>query len=203
MTTQPMEQAVVFEGVMEGIHRSFGPRLTPALREELRRLGVDFHALLPAYPLELWEDVVRRIARALYPELPEHAQWERMGFEWMEGYVQTVLGRAVLAMGRVIGPRRALERMGRNFRTAGNYLHAEAVVHGPTDVEVRTHLVEPFASQWRNRPSVMPWYRVGVLRGSLHALGVTGARVEVVQWDHARHQGSYRLTWGAAPSEAA
>ncbi len=188
-------EAVIFEGALEGVLRSFGPRLTPELRAGAKALGIDFEHLLPAYPMEKWEQLVRLVAASLFPGLPEEQQWERMGFEFMEGYLQTLLGRAALAIGRVIGPRRTMERMGRNFRTAGNYLHAEAVTHGPTDVEVTTRVVEPFRSQWANRPTVMLAYRIGVLRGAMFALGVPDARVEVVSWDPVALVARYRVRW--------
>lgn len=188
-------QAVVFEGALEGIHRSFGPRLTPELLDVVKQIGVDFDHLLPAYPLTVWEEVIRIVSASLYPSLSPEQQWERMGFEWIAGYLQTMLGRAALAIGKVIGPRRTLERMGRNFRTAGNYAHFEAIAHGPCDLELVTSMIEPFRTQWANRPSVIPHYRVGVLRGTLHALDVEASAVEILHHDPAIQETRFRVRW--------
>ncbi|MFN7132662.1 MAG: DUF2378 family protein, partial [Myxococcales bacterium] len=166
-----------------------------ALLAELKVLGVDFDAPLPAYPLPVGEEVIKRVAAALYAELPEPQRWERMGEDWLDGFLQTMLGRAALAMGRAIGPRRTLERMARNFKTASNYLSSEAVVHGPTDVELRTFVAEPFLPACANRPSVLLYYRAGILRGVLKAFEVKQPDVTIADWNAATQTGRYRVKW--------
>jgi uncharacterized protein (TIGR02265 family) len=188
------ERAVVFDTAFESWVRSYGPRVTPALREALRPLGVDLEHLSPAYPLADWDAFVRLTARTFFPDLADDAAHRRMGREFMQGYVQTGVGRAAMLMARVIGPRRMLERMGRNFRTAGNSIDAVTTVVGPNEVEVETRMLPAFLHEWAGRPSVMVHYRAGILEGSLDVIGAS-PEAEVRAYDVAAQVTRYRVRW--------
>lgn len=191
------DEPVLFGHTVEALHSAFGDRLNNAARQSLLQIGMDMNAPLPAYPLYVGEEAIKVMARALYPELPEKQGWERMGEEWLEGYLQTMLGKAILAMGRTIGLRRVLERMQRNFKTASNYLSAAAVVHGPTDVELRTWIEPPYLDFCSGRESVLLHYRVGILRQAVHEFRARNPDVSIEAWEPATQTARYRIRWEA------
>ncbi len=189
------DEPVLFSNTLEALAKAFGPRLTPQVLASLKELGIDLGALMPAYPLYQGEEAVKLIARSLYPDLGPQQSWERMGQEWLRAYLQTLLGRAALAFGRTVGFRRALERMPRNFKTASNYLSCVAVVHGQTDVELRTFIEEPYLGYCRNKPSVLLHYRVGVLRQAAEEFRAPNAHVAIESWDASTQTARYRIRW--------
>lgn len=195
MTLQ--DEPVIFANALEGLYRSFGDRFDAQALASMKELGVDFAAPMPAYPLYTCEEVIKLMAKALYPSTPEPDRWEQMGQEWLQGYLHTMLGRAALVVGRTVGLRRALERMPRNFKTASNYLSASALVHGPNDVELRTYIEEPYLRFCANKPSVMLHYRAGILRQAVAEFRVRDASVAIESWDPALQSARYRIRWEA------
>ncbi len=195
MTT---EEPVVFSTAIEGFVKSVGERITPQMKGELAALGIDLDSPQVAYPLATWEDGLRRVSAALFPEEEEAMRWRLMGRTFMHGYVQTLIGRAALTMGRVLGPRRTLERMARNFRTAANYIECEAKVIGPQEVELFTYMRAPYVESWRGRSSITLDYRHGVLEGTLEVLGAKNPRVEIIERDLEAQSARYRARWEAA-----
>ena len=146
--TPPVDQALVFATAAEGLNRRFGDRLPPALFDELRSIGFDLHAPAPAYPLELWDRVLRRIVQSLYPELPLEAQLRTAGREYIGGFVETALGRGALIAARVLGPKRTLLRMNRNLQNAGNYIQCDGVASGENEVALVAAMRPPYLPHW-------------------------------------------------------
>src|SRR4051812_20864720 len=65
----------------------------------------------------------------------EEAQF-RLGELMIDGYRETFLGRAVLGMSRMLGPRRTLARSTQNFRSGNNYTESRVVERGPKHFEL-------------------------------------------------------------------
>lgn len=112
--------------VVEGLfRRALKTRLTPSLVAKLRERGLELDKpLQPAYPAERCAEWIRLVAE-LYPPLSEREATYQVGRANMDGYVQTVLGRAVVQVLKVIGPKRTLPRLGRSFRTGTNYMQVD------------------------------------------------------------------------------
>ena len=190
-------EPLIFQIGVEGVLHAFRARFTAPLEDKLRALGLDPDALQPGYPLHVWEGAVRLIAAALWPDLPAEEAWQTMGREFLDGYFKTVVGKAALVMGKVIGPKRLMERMGRNFRIAGNYLDVETTTTGVAEVELRTRIVAAFLPQLAGRQTVMTRYRAGVLVRALEVTGAQDVNVEVLSWDPQRQEAHYRARWKA------
>ena len=135
-----MEAVLVFGVAFEGFYKRFGGRLTSDDLAAIQALGINLKAPAVAYPYLTWEEMIRLVTPRLYPGLPQASAWRRMGHDFMEGFVQTGLGQAALMMGRLVGPRRLMERMGRNFRSAGNYLETTTQTLKPNEVRVETRI---------------------------------------------------------------
>lgn len=191
----PDNPAVIFGSAIEGFARTYRDRLVPSVRDEMAALGINLDDILPAYSLDVFERAMRRAGEAIYPDLPLSERWRRMGREFVEGYVQTMMGTAVMAMARVLGPRRTLERVVRTFRTGSNYLGAETTGLGPTEVEIRTWMLEPYLPQWRGKDLLHLDYRHGILEGMLARLGVREAAVTIVEKDLQTQSARYRVRW--------
>ncbi|MBF5043237.1 MULTISPECIES: DUF2378 family protein [Myxococcaceae] len=165
------DEPLVFQQTIEGLVRSLGPALDTSCRERLKqRASLDLsRPLLPAYPFADFVTMLKVAAEAVAPGAPEPEGMYRVGRGYISGYGDTLMGRALLGFIRVVGPRRALERMTQNFRTANNYTRAELA-----------HL-EPGHSQLRlSRVHFHDFYR-GLLEAALEASGAQEARVTLAR----------------------
>lgn len=186
--------AVMFDTAFASLEKTLAARLDGDLRAEFRLLGVDFTRLQPAYPMETWEAGLELVWRACFRELTREEAWRRIGREFMQGYVQTPLGAARLLMGRALGVRRMMHRMGRNFRTASNTstVTATDVSDGVVDVVIA---MEPqFLQRWKGQALSLPHHRLGILEGTLEVLRVDGA-VTLTQVDRELQRTGYRVSW--------
>ena len=185
---------MVFNAVFEGLWRAYRDRLSPAMVAGFRAEGLDFERLHPAYPLELWESVARRVAATVHPGVPETEAWRRLGRGFIDGYRQTLMGGSVLAMARVVGTRRFVERMGRNFRTGSNFAVMTVKLVGDKEAAIESRVEPMFLAQWTGKPLVMPHYRFGALEGAMKAYGAV-AEVELLSSDAVAQVASYRVRW--------
>lgn len=133
------EQRLVFASAVEGLFgKALQGKLTPALADELRRAGLDVSApWLPAYPYEVWEGWVGTVARVLLPEQTPQQAHRTLGEWFIDGYFDTVMGRALKQVVRVLGAKRTLGRMRHNFRSGNNFAESQMTELGPTHVQVR------------------------------------------------------------------
>ena len=105
-----------------------------------------------------------------------------MGSSTLDGFGETLWGRELLAMMRLLGPRRLLTRLQRDIRASDNFTNLVVTELEKTHVEISVN--------WAN---AMPGYVEGLL-GSLMLAG--GARNPVVT--HVSTHGSdsiYRIRW--------
>ena len=149
MTTEK----VWFSQAIEGLFiRGVGDAMTPQLRAELLALGIDLHKLLPGYANEPVIRAIRLTARTLNPQLGEAGGLYALGVTFMNGYVATLIGSAMVQVMKVIGPRRSLQRMERNFRSGNNFIETKFSAVGPTSAEV-----------WFNDVNGVPDFFAGIL----------------------------------------
>ncbi|MFO0594837.1 MAG: DUF2378 family protein [Myxococcaceae bacterium] len=177
-----MSEKLVFAHTVEGLVRSVRDRLTPALISGLRERGIDVERrLLPAYPMEVFVDGVGWLSRQLYPELPADEAVAKVGRGFMDGFGQTLVGRAMMAMMRVIGPDASLRRITQEFRTGNNYSQTRLVVRAPRTYEL-----------WVNELRMPGWY-VGIVSRGLELAGAKSGHVELVSRDTVG--GTFRIEW--------
>jgi uncharacterized protein (TIGR02265 family) len=163
-------EPVIFNTVIEGARKAYGRVLTPELFAKLRAVGMDFEAPNPAYPIETFLIALQLIADALAPGRSFEDQHRQIGRDFMQGYMQTAIGFAMLSMAKVVGPRRTLLRFGRNLKTTGNYV--ETVVHelGDREVEIVTSVIPEFHKHITPRWRAIAQYRVGIIEAALDIL---------------------------------
>lgn len=165
------EQAV-FESTVESLYRrGLADRVTPALKNRLRAAGIDLdRPLKAAYPRTAWESCLHATAEELYAEVPREQALFELGRLLVAGAMQTVVGKAVLGLVKVLGPRRTLSRMTRNFRSANNYMETKIEELGANSFML-----------WINETSNAPTYVAGTVDYGLRAAGAEGLVVEVVR----------------------
>ncbi len=168
------EQRLVFASAVEGLFgKALHGKVTPPLAAELRGLGLDVGApLLPAYPYEQWEAWVSAAARALLPDLPPQHAHATLGEWFIDGYFDTVLGRALKQVVRVLGTRRTLGRMRHNFRSGNNFAESELTELAPTHVLLRL-----------NELRLLGYFAQGMLRRGLAVTQPSTLAVEVSKED--------------------
>lgn len=145
-----MTERLIFGNSVAGMLRALGPELSPATRRELIALGVNPDKLLPAYGVPEYVKLLDYIGAQRFPELQGTERDRALGREFIRGFGETFVGKATLAMGRVLGPLRATLRLTRTMRTVNNYSHAEAFPGTNNSVQLWCH------------PVLRPWYYVGV-----------------------------------------
>jgi uncharacterized protein (TIGR02265 family) len=181
------DELLVFEQTLEALFlRGLSGQMTSACRARLRQAGLDLdQKLRPAYPFNAWMAFLRITAEELYPELPVDEGCRRLGKAHMAGYRETMLGRAVLSLLRVLGPRRALGRATQNFRSGNNYTESRLVERGPRLFEL-----------WMNEVGPYPGFTAGIIEAGLEVAGATDIVIETTE--HDGHACTYLISWSEA-----
>ncbi len=183
-------QKLVYATAVEALFvRELGATLSPPGRRRLREVGLDLERPLEvAYPIEQWKGFLRTAAEVLYPHLPAaEAHWW-MGIHFVEGYLQTSMGRVLADLAPVLGPRRMLERIGADLSSGNNFSEVRLVEHGPRYVEL-----------WMN--DVLDDHSSFAAGLILRAQQMAGARnVYVDVWSFDGTEGTFLVRWrDAAP----
>jgi uncharacterized protein (TIGR02265 family) len=174
----------VFAQAIEGLFFvGLKGRITPSLKARLLQAGLDLSkGLEPAYTRPQWNEFIRITAEALWPGVPEQDAYRSLGHQLLNGYAETLVGKALLGMMRLIGPRRTLQRMTHNFRSGGNYNECKVTELSPTE-----------ALFWLNEPYLHPGYVQGILEVAMPLSGAKDVKIEVKSRDA---QGcTYYVSW--------
>jgi uncharacterized protein (TIGR02265 family) len=162
-----MSERVVFSATFESLFRVLGPESMTKLVPMLRAEGIDPQHLNAAYPMTTWVKVVRAMLPLFAPGASEDEALTRLGERVVDSYGEGLVGKALFGVLKVLGPRRALERTTRNFRTTNNY--AESTV---------THLEGNTFELWMNEVD-LPTFSAAVVRAGLRHAGAIEPTVTV------------------------
>ncbi len=126
---QRPEEKVWFPDAVDGLYRrALAGMLTPGLKAGLRKRGIDLDEQLePAYPAAVWTECLCFSADTLFHGVPRTDGLYRLGQQFSTGFASTLVGKALYSLLKVLGPRRTLPRMGRNFKSVSNYLEVSVV----------------------------------------------------------------------------
>lgn len=158
--------------------------MTPRLQTELLALGIDLQNLRPAYPSEACSRGVRLAAAQLFPRVGEVEAVQQLGELFLDGYGETLVGRALIQLMKVIGPMRSLQRMQRNFRTGSNYIETRFTELAPTKAEI-----------WLNDTSGIPSFWAGVMTSGGRLTNAESIRVRFTSG--ADGSATYVIEWQA------
>jgi uncharacterized protein (TIGR02265 family) len=176
-----VSEHLIFSQTVEGLLRAMAP-LAPGARARLKELGVDVDKpLRPAYPLEQFLSVMDFAGACLAPTEPPLEQTRLLGRRFMDAYRDTLIGRAMVAGMRIIGPWRTLERLSNKFRTGNNFSETHLTRLGPTEARL-----------WCNRVSRPGWY-LGLLSRGLELAGAEDVAVSLIDQDAGG--GTFLVRW--------
>jgi uncharacterized protein (TIGR02265 family) len=179
----PAEE-VIFKNTVEALFlRALAGKLSLRCVERMRDAGIDLRGKLKGfYPRVTFYRCVRIAGEELFPELGEDARMVQLGVTFMEGFEQTLIGKAALAAARFMGPLRTLGRMAANYRTSNNYMRVELKEEKPGE-----------ACLTLSQTSGAPGYFEGALRRGLTFAGVRGLMVRREASDGVRC--TFRISW--------
>ena len=132
------EPELVFNSAIDSLF-TYGIKgqVGPVLKEKLRGVGLDLDKKLrPAYERAQWVRILDITLAEAFRGVPRSQAFRSLGKLVTKGFEQTLIGKSVVAVTRVIGPRRTLERLTRSLRAANNYVTANVKALGPGDCEV-------------------------------------------------------------------
>lgn len=162
-----MSERVVFSATFESLFRVLGPEVLAKLVPTLSAEGIDPLHLNPAYAMTTWVKVVRASLPLFAPGATEDEALSQLAERVVASYGEGLVGKALFGVLKVLGPRRALERTTRNFRTTNNY--AESKV---------THLGGNSFELWMNEVD-LPTFSAAVVRAGLRHAGAVEPTVTV------------------------
>ncbi|MEW6431093.1 MAG: DUF2378 family protein [Myxococcota bacterium] len=163
-----MEEPLWYAQVIEAIFiKGLGHRRTAEVDRLLAAEGIHLDKLLPGYPVAQVVRAMRKVLPLLYPGLDEDAALARLGAASMRGYSETLIGRAAVAVLKVVGVRRALERLHTSMRSGNNFLETKFTALSPSSAEL--HLSDV---------SGIPAFYRGLLEEGLRMLGARHAEMK-------------------------
>lgn len=183
----PLPERLVFSQTVEGLFlRALKPRLTPRLMDRLAdEAGVNLRApLKPGYSLTAWDAAVALAAEELHPGEDPAVAFELLGAALTQGYFDTVVGSAMAAMLRLIGPKRAVRRIERSLRSGNNYSETRLMELAPNAYELHTNEVGRLRENLR-----------GVIRRGMEVSGAKSVRCRVLRFDDVGCV--YAIEWAA------
>lgn len=132
--------------------------LTDDFVAELAALGFDAHKPRDT-EAEVWISMLRKTAKRLSPDAPEAEALERVGREMLRGLFETLVGRGMLMVMKLLGPRKALLQIAESYKTSD------------TITKVTTHELSPTHVKLSfNSVGGVPSYVRGLLMEALDAL---------------------------------
>jgi len=118
-----MTEHLWYQPVIEAIFiKGLGAQLTPDIASALREEGINVDKLLPGYPVAQVVKACRRVTPLLWPQLSEADALAQLGALSTRGYNETLIGKAALALLKLLGIRRALEKLNGTLSAGNNYL---------------------------------------------------------------------------------
>jgi uncharacterized protein (TIGR02265 family) len=164
----------LFDFVMKG-------RLDAAVRQRFRALGIELdQPLHVAYPVPVWFDAIALCAELAHPGVPRDEAWYRIGRQLSVGYSHTALGKALFGLTRLVGWKRAQQRLTRVLQTGCNYLKTQGVELPEGGFEVTLTVLPEFREALGGHPGFDPHFMHGCLEGILDAGGAPYSRAEQV-----------------------
>ena len=165
------DEPVAYASMVEGMRRALAGRLDELAHKRFEELGIPMRGKVQAtYPRAVWLKVAVYAGQLLSPTLAPEAQRVALGRRFVRGYIETLVGKALATALRVLGPKRALMRLERSFRTGNNYSRAQ-FREGPDGIEI-----DIIDAQYPE------WYE-GMMLESLEVTGAKDISIKAVRYE--------------------
>ena len=172
----------VYDHTVDGLfYKALRERLTPAVQRKLKALGIDVEGKPKSVPHADWVKALELAANELFFGTVDD-RFRQLGHCVMIHHDKTVMGKAVIAVMKLIGPARVLKRVNSTLRSGNNYVQAQFAPTGPTSWEGPV-----------NECNGNPNYIAGVVQQGLIISGGKNVKVEAVGFDG--HSAHFRISW--------
>jgi uncharacterized protein (TIGR02265 family) len=142
-------EQVVFDETLENLLRAYRKRLTPALTDRLKAIGVDPTAKLkPQYPRAVHDHIVKLLADEYHPGKSTDAATYEVGADAIRVLDQSVLSRTLIRVLRLLPHSQALKRLPTVFRTGNNYLDVKVNQTAPLAYELDMNEAGAWPHYW-------------------------------------------------------
>jgi uncharacterized protein (TIGR02265 family) len=164
-------EAIEFSQSVEGLFlNGLGSMLTPAIKDSLRSKGLDLDKpLRPGYPAADFHKWVELVAAQVFPDDRRDEAIRKIGHRAVAGLEEGLVGKALSAGLKLIGPRRSLQRVERIFKNNNNYQVATLVEITERDAKVK--LSEVYG---------MPTYYQGLFEAAVSIIGAKQPKVTLL-----------------------
>lgn len=120
----PSEQ-LAFTTMVEALIRAMGDKLDERAHKRFEALGLPLKGKLKStYPRDVFTRAGLLAGEVAFPSLPPEQQRLELGKRFVSGYSETLVGKALLGLMRVLGPKKSLARLEQSFHTGNNYSRA-------------------------------------------------------------------------------
>jgi uncharacterized protein (TIGR02265 family) len=175
-------ERLVFRSTVSSMLKVLGNPIAPEHVVALQQAGIDpTRPLLVAYPLESFQKLLALAGKVRFPKLGPEERDYALGELFVVNFATSLIGGAVVAMARVLGPRRSTQRLTRSFRSVNNYSEAEAKELSANEMEVRCE------------PVLRPDYYLGVLQTAGRMSHGESYQVELSSYENER--AVFRVRW--------
>lgn len=172
----------VYEHTVDSLFfKALAARISPPLRQKLKALNIDLDGRPKNVPQGDWVQALRLAADELFTG-PIDDRYRALGRAVLQRFEDTLMGKAIIAVMRVMGPARALRRIEGNLRGGNNFIRATLEQKGERE----------FVSEV-NECNGNPHYIAGVIEAALHIAGAKEVSVKVLHFDG--HAAKYAINW--------
>jgi uncharacterized protein (TIGR02265 family) len=176
----------VYDAAVEGVFlRGLVGQVTPSLSAKLRALGLDLHQKLrPTYPREAWTRMLEVTVSELFPNVSPEEGYRKLGALAVNGIGHTMMGKVLVQMARLMGPRRSMLRLPQVFTGVNNFMTMELQEMAPT--HFRVHVNESYGH---------PAYVLGAMQAAMRLADAKDLQVEIL--DSTAQKVSVEVRWAA------
>lgn len=164
---------VVYDAAVEGVFlRGLVGEVTPSLSTKLRALGLDLdQKLRPTYPREAWRRMLEVTVAELFPDVSRDEGFRLLGAKAVNGIGYTMIGKVLVQMARLMGPRRSVLRLPQVFTSMNNFMKIEL-----TEVEPTHFLVHVDGTYGH------PAYVLGAMQAAMGLTDAKDLQVKLLDW---------------------
>jgi len=172
----------VYDHTVDGLFfKALRARITADVAAKLKPLGIDLAGKPKSVPHAQWKQALV-LAAGLFEGTPDE-RFRALGRAVLQRYEETLMGKPVVGLMRLLGPKRILQRVNSTLRSGNNYIVANLKPTGERSYEGDV-----------NECNGNPHYVAGVIEQGLIISGATNVRVEVKDFDG--HRATYLIAWG-------
>lgn len=161
--------------------KALAGRISPPMKEKLKALHIDIDGRPKNVLQTEWAQALRLAADELFTG-PLDERYHALGRTVLQRFEDTLMGKAIIAVMRMMGPARALKRIEGNLRGGNNFIRATLEQRGERE----------FVSDV-NECNGNPHYIAGVIDAALRVAGAKEVSVKVLHFDG--HAAKYAITW--------